>query len=101
MKQRLEASVAAEDGLQQQVLAQQRQVEDANQHCEALSKARQEAEDELQEAMQMAQVRPCQPALCSCTCALKKNQENPVLQEVQHMLQLASRINVAHCSLPN
>lgn len=48
MKQRLEASVNAEDSLQQQVEAQQRQVDDANRHCEALQKARQEAEEELQ-----------------------------------------------------
>ncbi len=48
MKQRLEASVNAEDSLQQQVEAQQRQVDDANTHCEALQKARQEAEVELQ-----------------------------------------------------
>ena len=48
MKQRLEGSVNAEDGLQQQVEAQQRQVDDANTHCEALQKARQEAEEELQ-----------------------------------------------------
>lgn len=48
MKQRLEASVNAEDSLQQQVVAQQRQVDDANTHCEALQKARQEAEEELQ-----------------------------------------------------
>jgi topoisomerase IA-like protein len=44
----LEASVNAEDSLQQQVEAQQRQVDDANTHCEALQKARQEAEEELQ-----------------------------------------------------
>jgi len=48
MKQRLETSVNAEDSLQQQVEAQQRQVDDANTHCEALHKARQEAEEELQ-----------------------------------------------------
>jgi multidrug efflux pump subunit AcrA (membrane-fusion protein) len=48
MKQRLEGSVNAEDSLQQQVEAQQRQVDDANAHCEALQKARQEAEEELQ-----------------------------------------------------
>ncbi len=48
MKQRLEASVNAEDSLQQQVEAQQSQVDDANTHCEALQKARQEAEEELQ-----------------------------------------------------
>ena len=48
MKQRLESSVNAEDKLQQQVEAQQRQVDDANTHCEALQKARQEAEEELQ-----------------------------------------------------
>lgn len=48
MKQRLEASVNAEDSLQQQVEAQQWQVDDANRHCEALQKARQEAEEELQ-----------------------------------------------------
>lgn len=48
MKQRLESSVNAEDKLQQQVEAQQRQVDDANTHCEALQNARQEAEEELQ-----------------------------------------------------
>ena len=48
MKQRLEASVKSEGELQEQVTAQQKQVEDANQHCEALQKAREDAEDELQ-----------------------------------------------------
>ena len=48
MKQRLEASMKVADELQEQVVAQQKQVDDANLHCEALQKAREEAEEELQ-----------------------------------------------------
>lgn len=64
MKQRLEASVNGEDSLQQQVDAQQRQVDDANKHCEALQKARQEAEEELQVPQLPCRVAPiAQPAV--------------------------------------
>ena len=48
VKQRLESSMKAEDELKEQVIAQQKLVDDANLHCKALQKAREEAEDELQ-----------------------------------------------------